>query len=129
MYTILSAENMKRSISLKASSSHALTPLHHPRNFKYFDVHVAGAERIAKVASQAGVPRLVHVSHLNASTSSTSRFYRTKAEGEERVREVFPSAIIIRPGSMFGYEDKFLNNMASAFWNFRSIVYLLIRPF
>jgi len=98
-----------------ASATHALTPLDYPRNFKYSDVHVTGAERIAKVASQAGVPRLVHVSHLNAATSSPSAFYRTKAEGEERVREVFPSATIVRPGSLFGYEDKFLNNMASEF--------------
>ncbi|KAH7921907.1 39kDa subunit of Ndufa9, NADH ubiquinone oxidoreductase [Leucogyrophana mollusca] len=82
------------------------------KNFDYSSVHVSGAERIAKVAAQAGVQRLVHVSHLNASTSSKSQFYRTKAEGEERVKKFFPDATIIRPGSMFGYEDKFLNNMA-----------------
>lgn len=124
MFTTSSAENMKRSILLNsmASATHALTPLDHPRNFKYSDVHVTGAERIARIASQAGIPRLVHVSHLNASTSSTSHFYRTKAEGEERVRDVFPSATIIRPGSMYGYEDKFLNNMASESYSLRSIV-------
>lgn len=83
------------------------------KNFKYSDVHVSGAERIAKIAAQAGVPRLVHVSHLNASTSSTSHFYRTKAEGEERVRDAFPAATIVRPGQMYGCEDKFLNNMAN----------------
>ncbi|KAH7913410.1 hypothetical protein BJ138DRAFT_1146141, partial [Hygrophoropsis aurantiaca] len=82
------------------------------KNFDYSSVHVGGAERIAKVAAESGVQRLVHVSHLNASSSSTSQFYRTKAEGEERVKDMFPNATIIRPGSMFGYEDKFLNNMA-----------------
>lgn len=83
------------------------------RNFQYGDVHVTGAERIAKVAAEAGVERFVHVSHLNASPVSKSDFYRTKFEGEERVKDVFPNATIVRPGAMYGYEDKLLNNMAS----------------
>lgn len=83
------------------------------RNFKYADVHVAGAERIAKVAAETGVERFVHLSHLNASPDSASAFYRTKFEGEERVKSAFPNATIVRPAAMYGYEDKLLNNMAS----------------
>ncbi|KAH0831927.1 39kDa subunit of Ndufa9, NADH ubiquinone oxidoreductase [Lanmaoa asiatica] len=82
------------------------------KNFKYADVHVTGAERIAKVAAETGVERFVHVSHLNASPDSTSVFYRTKFEGEERVKNAFPRAAIVRPAAMYGYEDKLLNNMA-----------------
>lgn len=83
------------------------------RNFTYDDVHVKGAERIAKVSASIGVPRLVHVSHLNASPTSASQFYRSKAAGESAVREAFPAATIVRPGPMFGHEDKFLTNMSS----------------
>ncbi|KAI0269920.1 NAD(P)-binding protein [Gloeopeniophorella convolvens] len=82
------------------------------KNFKYDDVHVKGAERIAKVAAGVGVPRLVHVSHLNASSSSTSQLYRAKAAGEAAVREAFPTATIVRPGPMYGHEDKLLTNMS-----------------
>ncbi|KAL0960640.1 hypothetical protein HGRIS_005669 [Hohenbuehelia grisea] len=82
------------------------------KNFDIADVHVDGAQRIARIAAEAGVSNLVHVSHLNASASSTSRFYATKARGEEVVREAFPAATIVRPGPLYGYEDKFLNNMA-----------------
>jgi uncharacterized protein YbjT (DUF2867 family) len=83
----------------------------HKRNFTFDDVHAKGAGRIAKVSASVGVPRLVHVSHLNASPSSTSQFYRTKASGETAVREAFPAATIVRPGPMYGHEDKFLTNM------------------
>lgn len=83
------------------------------RNFKYNDVHVDGAERIAKIAAQAGVPRFIHVSHLNAAADSTSAFYKSKAEGEVKVKAAYPNATIVRPAAMFGYEDRFLNNMAS----------------
>ena len=82
------------------------------RNFTFDDVHVHGAGRIAKVSASVGVPRLVHVSHLNASPTSTSQFYRSKAAGESAVREAFPAATIVRPGPMFGHEDKFLTNMS-----------------
>lgn len=83
------------------------------RNFKFEDVHIAGAERIAQVAAEAGVPRLIHVSALNASPTSFSRFYKTKYEGEQRVKAAYPNATIVRPAQMYGYEDRFLNNMAS----------------
>jgi NADH dehydrogenase (ubiquinone) 1 alpha subcomplex subunit 9 len=81
------------------------------KNFTFDDVHVKGAGRIAKVSASVGVPRLVHVSHLNASPSSTSQFYRSKAAGETAVREAFSAAMIVRPGPMYGHEDKFLTNM------------------
>ncbi|TRM63959.1 hypothetical protein BD626DRAFT_547726 [Schizophyllum amplum] len=82
------------------------------KNFSYSAVHADGAARIARIAKECGVERLVHVSHLNASPDSTSAFYRAKFEGEERVKEIFPEATIIRPSIMYGYEDKLLNNMA-----------------
>jgi NADH dehydrogenase (ubiquinone) 1 alpha subcomplex subunit 9 len=83
------------------------------RNFTYDDVHIQGAGRIAKVSASVGVPRLVHVSHLNSSPTSASQFYRSKAASESAVREAFPAATIVRPGPMYGHEDKFLTNMSS----------------
>ncbi|KAJ7254356.1 NADH dehydrogenase [Mycena haematopus] len=86
------------------------------KNFNFQSVHVAGAEKIAAVSAQCGVPRLVHVSHLNASATSPSMFYQTKALGEERVKAAFPTATIVRPGAMYGFEDKLLNNIAISPW-------------
>ena len=76
-------------------------------------MHADGAELIAKVAADVGVPRLFHISHLNASVESPSKFYQSKAKGEEKVRAAYPEATIVRPAAMYGYEDRFLNNMAS----------------
>ncbi|KDQ62587.1 hypothetical protein JAAARDRAFT_30488 [Jaapia argillacea MUCL 33604] len=89
------------------------------KNYSFGDVNAAGAGRIAKVAAQCNIPRFVHVSHLNASHESTSKFYRTKAEGEDLVKEAFPDATIVRPATMFGYEDKLLNNISiwPMWWN------------
>lgn len=89
------------------------------RNFDFHAVHAKGAESIARIAAENGVPRLVHVSHLNASPNSTSQFYKTKYEGEQLVKEAFPTATIVRPAAMYGFEDKLLNNIASMFSRLR----------
>lgn len=83
------------------------------KNFKFNDVHVAGAQRIASIADAMGVARLVHVSHLNADANSPSAFLRSKAEGEEAVRRAFEGATVVRPGPMYGHEDRLLNQIAS----------------
>ena len=48
-------------------------------NFSFEDVHIGAAERIAKACAESGaVERLIHVSCLGASESSSSRRLRTK---------------------------------------------------
>ena len=70
------------------------------------------AGRIAQICREEHVPRLIHVSHLNASANSSSAFYRTKYLGELLVRKEFPEATIVRPGPMYGYDDGLLYDMA-----------------
>ncbi|KAM0792101.1 hypothetical protein ACM66B_004805 [Microbotryomycetes sp. NB124-2] len=82
------------------------------KNFDFNDVHVTGARRIARIANLAGVDRLIHVSHLNANPNSPSKVYRAKFEGEQAVQQAFPDATIVRPGWMFGHEDRLLNTLA-----------------
>ncbi|GAA5830129.1 hypothetical protein JCM3766R1_002795 [Sporobolomyces carnicolor] len=82
------------------------------KNFDFNDVHVSGARRIARIAAQSGVSRLVHVSHLNSAPDSASAFYRSKFEGEQAVKEAFSDATIVKPGWMFGHEDRLLNTLA-----------------
>lgn len=84
------------------------------KNFSYEDVHVEGARRIAEAAKKYNVPRFIHVSSHSVDIDSPSEFLRTKAEGEEVVREILPSATIVRPGPIYGLRDKFLNKIASA---------------
>lgn len=68
-----------------------------------------GAERIARLATQAGVSRLVHVSAIGADSEAQSDYARTKGEGEAAIRAHFPGAIILRPSIIFGPEDQFFN--------------------
>lgn len=75
-------------------------------------VHAEGAGRVAKAAATAGVGRMVHVSAIGAVPDVAAEYARSKAAGEEAVREVFPAASIVRPSIVFGKEDDFLNRFA-----------------
>ena len=84
-----------------------------PRGQSFEDVHAAGAGHVAEAATRLGIRRLIHVSAIGADSESDSRYAQTKAEGERRVREAFPAAIILRPSIVFGPEDQFFNKFAA----------------
>ncbi|MDO6730684.1 complex I NDUFA9 subunit family protein [Marinovum sp. 2_MG-2023] len=76
-------------------------------------VQVEGAERIARIAAETGVDRMVHTSAIGADAAADSDYQRTKAEGEAAVLAHMPDAMILRPSIMFGQEDGFFNRFAS----------------
>jgi NADH dehydrogenase len=82
--------------------------LYQSGNQRFDALHVEAAERIARVAAELGVKRLLHVSGLGI-TDSAAHYAQTKTLGEERVRAAFPGATIFRPSTVFGPEDDFFN--------------------
>ena len=81
-----------------------------PQTFEL--VHHTGPARLARLAREAGVTRLVHLSAIGADSRSPSAYARTKAAGEQAVRDAFPTATILRPSVVFGPEDQFFNRFA-----------------
>src|SRR6266478_222096 len=79
----------------------------------YRAIHVEGARRVALAAQRHGVMRLIHISALGASLTSPAISDRTKAEGEQAVRTVFPQATIVRPSLTFGDDDHFFSRFAA----------------
>jgi uncharacterized protein YbjT (DUF2867 family) len=75
-------------------------------------VHIEAAARLARLAREAGVARLVHVSGIGADPASRSRYVRARSEGEIAVRAAFPGATLVRPSVMFGSDDRFLTTLA-----------------
>ena len=72
-----------------------------------------GAERIARIAAETGVARMVHISAIGASADAPSRYGQTKGLGEEGVLASMPNAVILRPSVVFGPEDQFFNRFAA----------------
>lgn len=91
-----------------------LTGILYSRGRQNFNaVHVEGAAAIASAARAAGAGSLVHISSIGANSDAESSYAASKGEGEQRVREAFPDATILRPSIVFGPEDDFFNRFAA----------------
>lgn len=79
--------------------------------------HVQLPQRVARTCVKTGVPRLIHMSALNADINAPSEYLRSRARGEAAVKEVARTAAglhvtMFRPSVVFGRGDKFLNLFA-----------------
>mgnify|MGYP002654882333 CR=1 FL=1 len=93
-----------------------LVAILHGSAAEFQSVHVALAERLARMSRTFGVQRLVHVSALGVNVvnpaSAPSNYLRSKSEGEAVLRRLMPSATVLRPSVIFGAGDRFLNLFA-----------------
>lgn len=86
----------------------------HQEGAQSFDaVQSRGAAAIAECARAAGIENFVQLSAIGADPDSASAYARTKAEGERAVRDLVPTAAIMRPSIIFGLEDNFFNKFAA----------------
>jgi uncharacterized protein YbjT (DUF2867 family) len=73
---------------------------------------VERSRALFRVAADAGVERVVHVSITNPSPDSPLPYFRGKAEVESALRETGLSYAILRPAVFFGGRDVLVNNIA-----------------
>jgi len=76
-------------------------------------IHVDAARRIGRLAREAGVKSLVHISAIGADPNAEAHYAQSKGDGEIALREEYPDAAILRPSLMFGPEDAFFNKFAA----------------
>ena len=85
---------------------------HETVHYSFDDVHAKVAYRLAQVSKASGVERFIQISAVGADPKSSSRFFQSKAIGEQNVRDFYPDATIIRPTVIFGPQDDFLSYYA-----------------
>jgi NADH dehydrogenase len=75
-------------------------------------VHVELPRKLIAACRGAAVPRLLHISALNADAQGPSRYLRSKGEAEALVGESGLQWTIFQPSIIVGREDSFLNLFA-----------------
>ncbi len=86
------------------------------RNGRGFHVaHVELAQKTITACIHCKIPRLLHMSALNASPDAKSFYLRTKGEAENHVHSAGSALAVtsFRPSVIFGPQDDFLNRFAS----------------
>ena len=79
-------------------------------------VHVELTRKVVTMCSTCKVPRLLHMSALNASPDEKSFYLRTKGEAENYVHAFAANKFAVtsfRPSVIFGAEDSFINRFAT----------------
>lgn len=88
--------------------------LHETRRQTFRDCHVELPRKVAQACRASGVRHLLHMSALGASPEGPSEYQRSKAAGEQAVREAGAALpfTIFRPSVVFGEGDRFVNLFA-----------------
>jgi NADH dehydrogenase len=73
---------------------------------------VALPATLARACAATGVRRVVHVSALGVGLDAPSRYQRSKARGEQVLRQAGLDLTVLRPSVIFGAGDRFLNLFA-----------------
>src|SRR5687767_938401 len=73
---------------------------------------IEGTRVLAQVAKEAGIQRLIYLSHIGADRASAFPIQKAKGIAEEHIRRSGVPYTIIRSSIVFGPEDRFTNNLA-----------------
>lgn len=73
----------------------------------FVQAHVDGVRNSLQAAQNVGIRRFVHMSALGAAKGTGSRYFETKAQGEELVQSYGLEWTILRPSLIFGPGDDF----------------------
>lgn len=73
---------------------------------------IQGTENLIEAASDAGVDRIVYLSHIGAAPASGYPAFKAKGMAEEFIRRGKVPYTILRTSLVYGPEDHFTNNLA-----------------
>jgi NADH dehydrogenase len=74
---------------------------------------IQGTQNLVEAATDAGVDRLVYLSHLGAARASGYPAFKAKGIAEESIRNGKVPYTIIRSSLVYGPEDHFTNNLSN----------------
>jgi NADH dehydrogenase len=79
----------------------------------FFELHSVAPRELAAEARRAGVTRFVQISAMGVAEDAPALADRSKAAGEQAVRDAFPEATIVRPALVYGADDHFLTRFSA----------------
>ena len=87
--------------------------LYETRKQKFNQIHAQFPNLLSELCNELGIKKLVHVSALGVKEGHPSQYMKSKLQGEKNIQDTFKQSVILRPGIMFGPEDKFFNIFAT----------------
>ncbi len=74
-------------------------------------MHTELPSLLSKVATKNSIDQFIHVSALGIESALDSKYALSKLEGEEKVRQNFSNATILKPSIVYSVDDNFTTNL------------------
>ena len=77
------------------------------KNNTFKNIHTNFPDVLSKLANLQNLEQFIHVSALGIDEAVTSVYAKSKVEGEKKIKENFPRALILRPSIVYSVDDNF----------------------
>ena len=77
------------------------------KNNTFKNIHTNFPDVLSKLANLHNLEQFIHVSALGIDEAKTSVYAKSKVEGEKKIKENFPRALILRPSIVYSVDDNF----------------------
>lgn len=111
---IFNNSELKQALKTATAVINLIGILHESKTISFEHIHTDLPKTVAEICAEIGIPRLMHMSALQASNSAPSKYLRSKAKGEAKVQEYGHKihVTIFKPSVIFGTCDNFINLFA-----------------
>ncbi len=112
---VYDAQDLRRALAGCSAVINLIGILNESHRYSFNLVHVALPKKLVEICKQLKIPRLLHMSALNADSGAPSRYLRSKGEGENLAHATSGGSLGVtsfRPSVIFGPGDSFLNRFA-----------------
>jgi len=110
---IFNPEDVKQVLKNCTIAINLVGILYETRKQKFNQIHAQFPNLLSELCNELAVKKLVHVSALGVKEGHPSQYMQSKLQGEKNIQDTFKQSVILRPGIMFGPEDKFFNIFAT----------------
>ena len=87
--------------------------LYEKKNNHFNLIHTDLPSLLSKVASKNSLKQFIHLSALGIESATDSKYATSKINGEKKVRQNFPSSVILKPSLVYSVDDNFTTNFMS----------------
>jgi len=103
-------ENMTKLMKRSSICINLIGILYEKKNNQFNFIHSYLPSLMSKCASSNSIDQFIHVSALGIEQAFDSKYATSKLDGEMKVKENFPEAIILKPSIVYSVDDNFTTN-------------------
>ena len=77
------------------------------------NIHTIFPSLIAKICREYDIQKFIQLSALGIDEAKDSTYAKSKLEGENNIKKIFPKSVILRPSVVYSVDDNFTTNFMS----------------